>query len=504
MRHNASGGGGPEGPSSKGFPCRKALAAAPAPSAGLWRAWLACVHDLRPACPRLRTFWWVAVALLGLCTRADPGGVAAWVRGAGLKGACYKPLLRLFEGPAVKADALARRWVPCVLARFRPVEAAGHRVAVLDGLKVPKEGRRMPGVRALHQASQNNSKPPFIMGHSFQAVGLLAEAGAGTVCVPLASRLHEGVNAGAGDGPTLPSKAVALFLEVAGLLEKPVLLVADAYYCTRTVVDPVVAAGHHLLTRVRANGVAWCPPPPPPARRGRGRPRLYGAKVRLRDAWDGPGFKAAPSPAYGEKNVTIQYLCRDLLWRPGARPLRFVWVDHPTRGRAVFATTHTGLDPLDIVRLYALRFKVEVSFKAALHTVGAYAHRFWMKGMRPTRRREKDRALDAFPADQRAKVLAKLAAYDLHAQLGCVAQGLLQHLAVHHRAEVWARFRGWMRTMRPDAVPSEAVAAHALRAALPEFLLADGARTDTEKFLRDRVDWERAPGIAMHPDAADG
>ena len=127
-----------------------------------------------------------------------------------------------------------------------------------------------------------------------------------------------------------------------------------------------------------------------------------------------------------------------------------------------------------------------------------------MKGMRPTRRREKDRALDAFPAGQRAKVQAKLAAYDLHAQLGCVAQGLLQHLAAHHRAEVWARFRGWMRTARPDLVPSEAVAAQVLRDGLPHFLRPERPGTGLDKFLRDAVDWERHPAVTLDPDAADG
>jgi hypothetical protein len=34
--------------------------------------------------------------------------------------------------------------------------------------------------------------------------------------------------------------------------------------------------------------------------------------------------------------------------------------------------------------------------------------------------------------------------------LGCVAQGLLQHLALNHMAEVWRLFRSWLRTMNPN------------------------------------------------------
>jgi len=60
-------------------------------------------------------------------------------------------------------------------------------------------------------------------------------------------------------------------------------------------------------------------------------------------------------------------------------------------------------------------------------------------------------------------------AFHLHVQLGCVAQGLLQHLALNHMAEVWRLFRSWLRTMNPALPPSELVVACALRATLPEF-----------------------------------
>ena len=63
-------------------------------------------------------------------------------------------------------------------------------------------------------------------------------------------------------------------------------------------------------------------------------------------------------------------------------------------------------------------------------------------------------------------------AFHLHVQLGCVAQGLLQNLALNHMAQVWRLFRSWLRTMNPAMPPSELVVACALRASLPEFLQA--------------------------------
>lgn len=37
-----------------------------------------------------------------------------------------------------------------------------------DRLKISKKGKKMPGVKKLHQNSQNNKKATFIMEHSIQ------------------------------------------------------------------------------------------------------------------------------------------------------------------------------------------------------------------------------------------------------------------------------------------------------------------------------------------------
>jgi hypothetical protein len=62
-----------------------------------------------------------------------------------------------------------------------------------------------------------------------------------------------------------------------------------------------------------------------------------------------------------------------------------------------------------------------------------------------------------------------MAAFHVHVQLGCIAQGLLQHLSMNYTAEVWLCFRSWLRTMNPALPPSELVAANALRADIPGF-----------------------------------
>lgn len=171
----------------------------------------------------------------------------------------------------------------------------------------------------------------------------------------------------------------------------------------------MLAAGHHLVTRVRTTAVAYHPAPQP-LKRGRGRPLVYGKKVRLKDSWNLPGFVTAASPAYGEKNVTIRILTLDLLWRPVGRIVRFVLVDHPHRGRIILMTTHLGLSAIEIVRLYfySYRFKIEICFKQAVHTVGAYAYRFWMKAMPRQHRGAGNQYLHRATPEYRARVHHKL------------------------------------------------------------------------------------------------
>ena len=51
----------------------------------------------------------------------------------------------------------------------------------------------MPAVKSLHQESESNTKPAYIMGHSYQAVSVLVKAARSILAVPLAIRIHEGI-----------------------------------------------------------------------------------------------------------------------------------------------------------------------------------------------------------------------------------------------------------------------------------------------------------------------
>jgi hypothetical protein len=464
----------------------------------LWLEWFRCLEALRPACARTTTFLWMCVALMGLSVRAELAGVTSFVRALGLAPESYPKLLHLFHSPGLDLDRLSAAWIGLALRRFVPLRVGPRMVVVADGLKVPKEGRKMPAVKKLHQESANNSKPAFISGHSCQALALLVLGPVGRVCtVPLVSRIHEGLVFSNRDQRTLLDKLIEMLLPVTRWLESSVVLVADAYYASRKIALPLLDRGHHLVTRVRSNATA-CRPVPRPRRPRRGRPRLYGTKLKLRKLWDDrDAFRSVRSPLPEEHGVRLRYRSEDLLWRPVGRLVRFVWIDHPLRGRLLLMTTDLELEPLQVLVLYSYRFRIEVSFRQALRTLGTYAYRFWMMAMTPRRRGAGDQYLHHTTEDYRRLVRRKLAAYHRSIQLGCIAQGLLQHLALNHRKRVWQHFHTWMRTMNTAAPPSEAVVAAALRAALPEFLLGTPGDHELKKFVLDHADVERSTGLQL-------
>ena len=295
----------------------------------LWIQWMQAVRCLRAACNRSLTFVWMTLVLIGLCCRSDNLGVTSFVRVLNLREDAYHRFLHLFHSKALDLGVLTSCWVRLCLVLFRPFQVGTRLVCLADGIKAPKEGKCMPGVKLLHQESQNNTKPEYIMGHSFQALSLLVHSAGGQVAaVPLTSRIHEGLVFSNRDSKTLLDKLVALLLSITLIWNKPVVLVADAYYASGKVITPHLKNGHHLVTRAKTNAVAYLPAPKV-THPGKGRPRIYGQKVRLKDmAADDGAFTSAPSPVYGERDVMVRFRVLDLLWKPVGRIVRFCIVHH--------------------------------------------------------------------------------------------------------------------------------------------------------------------------------
>ena len=230
----------------------------------LWNHGWKLVCELRSACARTRTFLWLALCLAGMTTRKDLLGVTRIVRALGLEPACYDRILDFFHSPALDLDRLTRAWRALVF-RAHPdiLRVNGRSVLVGDGIKVAKAGRKMPGVKKLHQQSESSTKPEYIFGHSCQAIAVLTQALSSVFALPLACRIHEGVVFSNRDRRTLLDKMILLLDSLR--IKDPCYFVADAYYATGNSVRGLLAQGNHLVTRVKSNSVAFFPATAPSA-----------------------------------------------------------------------------------------------------------------------------------------------------------------------------------------------------------------------------------------------
>lgn len=464
----------------------------------MWNQWFVCVKELRSSCVRWQTYFWMVVFLMALTIRCgDLAGVTSAIRDIGLQPIFYDRLLDFFHSPAVCLSSLTQCWIKLVLKIFPTLLNINDRYVIVgDGIKIPKAGKKMPGVKTLHQESASNTKPEYIMGHSCQAVSILAGANESVFAVPLISRIHEGTVFSNRYRRTLLDKMIGLLDGLA--IPKHFYFVADAYYATNKIIKGLLRNNNHLITRVKSNAIAFSPAPLSTNKPQRGRPKQYGDKIKLKTLFnDNTFFEKNPSPLYGEKNTIIQFRFKDLIWRSAGVIVRFIAVIHPVRGRIILMTTDLNLLPIEVIRLYGLRFKIEHSFKQSVHIVGTYAYHFWMKMMKPIRRGAGDQYMHKESQIYRDNVKRKLKTYHLHIQLGIIAHGLLQYLSCSMPTTVWSKFGSWLRTVRSGIPPSEQVVAMALKNTTPEFLAAGELTSNFKKFLLKKIDFSRIEGSRL-------
>jgi hypothetical protein len=356
-------------------------------------------------------------------------------------------------------------------------------VLIADGIKVSKEGKKMPAVKLMHQDSQSNAKAEYIMGHYLQAVSLVAVSPLRKLAaIPLVAQIHDGLEVSNRSKQTCITRLAELLCKICDFANIPTVIVADAYYASKSLVGPLRKVGCHLVCRAKHNSVANLPVPPKIDRK-RGRPKLKGDKVKLNSLFE------ASSDSFTMLGET-RYLCIDLYWSAAQSIVRFVLVEN-SRGRAIMMSTDTSMNPESIIKIYEARWMIETGFKVAKHQIGTFAYHFWMKEMKKTKRGQLKQYIHKESEKYRDLVQRKMKAYHTFIAFGCICQGLLGHLAINHSETVWSSFNGWLRTIRPELSPSELVVASALRSTLSNFLVADSITFEWVKFFRKRIDHNR-------------
>jgi hypothetical protein len=438
----------------------------------------AMLRSLRSAFCRQATFRWFVLAVWAFLLRFEGEGVTSLVRCLGLAPSDYFNLLHFFHSSALDLRELSRCWTRKVLALTQPLRLAGRPLYVCDAIKIPKAGQKMPAVKALHQESSGNTKPGYIMGHFWCSIGVLAGSFTHCFCVPLRFVIHDGLKRSPSEKATLSDKAAALMVDT---VDTRALIVADCAYACRKVLDALKKAGLLFLGSVRSNTVAYWPAPRRTGKPGRGRPRKYGEKVKLRDLFrERQRFQHADLQLYSDLK-DVRYLALDLWWL--GHFVRFVLTVFPNGVRKILVCTDLQLNAELIIRGYCVRFKIETAFKALVRILLAGCYRFWMLTMKRQKKGAGDQYLHRASSDYRQAIARKIGAYERFLNVAALSLGILQLVSLRCSTTVWARFASWLRTRTRHGFPSENVVRHTLRSEWARISPRSRRSTLLEEFL---------------------
>jgi len=336
-----------------------------------WFSRLAAVLDPRCA-PRL------ARLLLGAVLARGRRTVTSWIRAAGLSDE-YKPCYTAVAAAGKRADLAAARLANDAV---RPLAAgAGRLTLAIDDTPTERYGPCVEGAGVHHNPTPGPAGAPFVYGHVWVVLGLLAAHPQwGVVALPLLARLYVRRKDLPGIAPwhrpefktklELACELVGWALTWLGHWGKPLWVVADGAYAKAPFLKPLRALGVTVVSRLRKDARLWSVPAP--RRPGqRGRPRVYGERrVELaKRAGQRRGWLTGTFDLYG-KPTRKRFKTFLATWRPAGGPIRVVLVDEPSGWRAYFCTDPAA-SVADILGCVADRFSLETTFRDCKEVVGA-------------------------------------------------------------------------------------------------------------------------------------
>jgi hypothetical protein len=201
-----------------------------------------------------------------------------------------------------------------------------------------------------------------------------------------------------------------------------------------------------------------------------GRPRKYGAQVKVLELFDHMHlFSKVQCMVYG-KIEEVHIAAFNLLWRPTGSLVRFV-LAITSRGPLVLMCSDLNQDPIVALQLYCARVRIEGMFDMLKNLIGAFRYRFWSKRMPlHSRKPKKNKELKKPSPFALRNVQRCWEAYERFVMLAAIALGLLQLLALKYKESIWDGFDSFLRT-RSRGLPSERTVKHVItRLLLIDFL----------------------------------
>lgn len=377
---------------------------------------------------------------------------------------CYETMIKFFKN----SEAFDHRNLWTILSiiirdsgyLYRD-DVEGRVLLVIDGHNAVKSGRRMPCVSRITQSSETPTKPQRTFGHLVGSLGVVAGSeNKKQSCFLIAGEIQNGedeIRRWNGDYEMADKSHVEKMLRMACTATDTfadVFLLADSYFFS----DPALNAikEHNLVktrqsivlvSKAKKNCVAWTLPPETEEKH-RGRPRVRGDKVYLRELFDDEEkFTEVKMNLYG-KEETVKYREEILLWGQNYTPVKFV-LTISSKGTAIFICTDTNVNAVKIISLYSKRWKIESSFKVSSQDTKVFSYHFWSKKLNKLDRFAPSSSPDplaSIPQKDRKSIANTFRAYERFITISFIAQSLLQLIALileeqGYESPMWLRTR---------------------------------------------------------------
>lgn len=431
---------------------------------------------------RIEAFSWFVMVVLAFILRSDHLGVTSVIRALGLDGKMYDSLIKFFRADSYSTDNLRKQWYHLVGQSGLVLKENNRTLLLGDGVKQSKEGDYMPGVKKLHQESEDSSKGEYIFGHLFGAVGVVIGSIKHNLCVPLRMSIQDGLQAAAKwNNSPIPSSSHVVQMIENGFETAHVmgdcLLVLDRYFLSIPALRRMKELNHlagrqlvEVITKAKRSCTAY---EYPPARKPgtKGRKRVKGEKVCLRELFQTheKDFVFATVYMYGA-DQKVSYLCKDLLWGQGLyMPLRFVLVRY-NGTESILVSTDGNLSPEKIIQMYSIRQKIECCFREFKQQIGGFGYHFWTKSIAKlnhfkTKEEPENIAFANDDESSQERVLKTIDATERFVHMGCIAMGIIQMLLMSEKDVSDIQNCRYLRTKTEKTI-SEATMLYYLRSRL--------------------------------------
>ena len=152
------------------------------------------LNEFRDSFSRKKTFEWFVIVIIGIIIKNDGIGITSIIRELYIDPHHYECLMNFFRSDAWTLERIRRTWAGIIKNSSLILKLDGYSILIGDGIKIPKESKKSPGVKKHHQDSENSTKAKYMFGHHFGVISVLCGFVDKQFSIPLSSIIQDGAN----------------------------------------------------------------------------------------------------------------------------------------------------------------------------------------------------------------------------------------------------------------------------------------------------------------------